>query len=67
MKEESTYKYCFWVLVASIVVALFTISESAQAVSFSLFKNNPIITADVYPSKEEDENSIAIGESNSNK
>lgn len=62
MKEESTYKHCFWVLVVSIVIALFTLSESAQAILFSPFKSNTIITTGMSSSKEEDENSIAIGE-----
>jgi len=53
MKEETTYKHCFWFIVISIALALFTITAKAQTVSFTRFKNNPIITADMLPSKEE--------------
>jgi len=53
MKEESTYRHCFWVLVISIALALITLSVTGQTVTFTRFKHNPIITEGMLPSKEE--------------
>lgn len=53
MKEESTYRHCFWVLVVSIALALVTLSVKGQTVTFTRFENNPVITEGMLPSKEE--------------
>ncbi len=51
--QQSIYKYYLSKSILTIACILFVMMSDAQKVSFTRFKSNPIITADMLPSKEE--------------
>lgn len=51
--QKSTYKYYINKSTLAIVFILFVLISDAQIVSFTRFKNNPIVTSGMLPSKEE--------------